>query len=286
MNAMNRTLKVAVLLVAVFVCTFLGVYFYASSGGGRIDMAAKAARTLSLANPAFIQSASTTFLDEEAGISIYTNIGHSLDLSKAKAKFKTIEKETAEYIIGSLSLPDLPESDDVHCFVHKNGWIVVYYLKAEPTSKIIDWNWYLAGKLTKTKLQIGLQEMCSALGVTPTDINYYHFQYPYAYKLMISIDWQEGSGTDSFNIKIPSEFTFYERSWSHRGGDGTATSCGLLTAVQLSPDTFHTVDARVYIAGYPSYARLSYFNLDGEQISLIDGASISEVGIVLVYRET
>jgi hypothetical protein len=34
---------------------------------------------------------------------------------------------------------------------------VVYYLKAEPVSKIIDWACYSEGRLTKTTLQIGLE---------------------------------------------------------------------------------------------------------------------------------
>jgi len=236
---------------------------------------------LSLIKPPFVSSVNaagegTNFLEEEAGISIYTDIGQSLDLAKAKGQYKTIEKETADYIVGSVSLPNLPETDDVHIFVHKDGWIVVYYLKAEPVSKVIDWNYYSAGKLTSTKLKEGLTKMCNAMGVTATSMNYYHFQYPYANKWMIITD------DDSFNLKIPSEFTVYERSismytqatnWYRRayidgveiggvtgGPTPGTTKCWQLTASQLTPDVFHTVSM-----AYPGQDYL---------------------GVALVYKET
>ena len=268
MKVESKKTKVGLLLVAILVCGFLGVYFYVGSSGQR-DIVAKNGQTYLFVNPAFAQSLSTemTFLEEEAGMSIYMNIGESLDLSVAKTVYKTIEEKTSDYIVGSFSLPNLPETEDVHCFVHKDGWIVVYYLKNEPISKIIDWSYYSpeAG-LTKTKLQVGLEKMGDALGATVTDAKYYNFEYSGADKWMIIVEYREGSGTDSFDIKIPSEFTFYERFWSHyaeKAGSGFPgydpayfridgseinritksgeTACGQLTVTQLSPDVFHDV---------------------------------------------
>lgn len=265
--------KAGLFLVVILVIGIVGVYFFA--GGKRNNIVAEGSQTYLFANPVFAQSISseTTFLEEEAGVSIYVNIGASIDLSEAKTVYKTIEKETADYIVGSISLTGLPEADDVHCFVHKDGWIVVYYLKAEAISKIIDWSYYSGGKLTKTKLLVGLEKMALAIGATVTGAKYYNFQYPYASKWMIIIESNETSGTDSFNVKIPSEFTVYERSWSHYGSgyydswygaryavfqidgnqidaiDGTGvTKYGQLTATQLSPDVFHTVSTYSYLS--------------------------------------
>lgn len=281
MKLESRKMKVGVLLVAILIFGFVGLYFYWGSGGGGSDMVAEAGQTFLFVNPAFAQSASTgtTFLEEEAGMSIYVNVGQSLDLSVAKTVYKTIEKETSDYIVGSLSLPNLPETEDVHCFVDKDGWIVVYYLKNEPISKIIDWSYYSpeAG-LTKNKLQVGLEQMGDALEVTVTDAKYYNFQYPYASKWMIIIDSRDGAGTDSFNLKIPGNFTVYERSWSHYAEnvqtgfgyeyayfriDGSTistitedgkTEYGQLTATQLSPDVFHTISIDCDVSGRQSGA--------------------------------
>jgi hypothetical protein len=257
MGMKDKKMKVGVLLVAILVCSFLGMYFYARSGG-RSSIVAEGGQTFPLVSPAFAQSTTTgtTFLEEEAGMSIYVNIGASIDLSIAKPVYKTIEKETADYIVGSVSLPDLPETDDVHCFVHKDGWIVVYYLKAEPISKIIDWNYYSGGKLTKTKLQVGLEKMGLALGANVAGAKYYNFQYPYADKWMIIFESIETGVEDTFNVKIPSTFNIYERSWSLHSPTGYlylyiddayidyasgGTRYGTLTAAQLAPDVFHTV---------------------------------------------
>jgi len=265
MKVENIKIKVGVFLVAILICGFLGVYLYSGGGNWDNNIATDAGQTYLLVNPVFAQSASseTTFLEEEAGLSIYVDIGRSIDLEVAKTVYRTLEKETANYTVGSIALPDLPESEDVHCFVHKDGWIVAYYLEAEPIGKIIDWAYWSGGTLTKNKLQVGLEQMGNALGASVTGAKYYHFQYPYANKCMLIIETLVVGGEDSFNITIPIEFTVYERSWSHYAEytyhgtypsylkiDGNTintitaddqTKYGQLTVAQLSPGMVHTV---------------------------------------------
>ncbi len=99
---------------------------------------------ISLIRPAFAQEAEASFLEKEAGISAYTNLNQKIDLVKVKTAFRTVEKETSTYIVGSVPVPGYDEDSwkewpDVHCFVHKDGWIVAYYLADVPTSKIMYW---------------------------------------------------------------------------------------------------------------------------------------------------
>nr|CBH39248.1 hypothetical protein, secreted [uncultured archaeon] len=212
--------------------------------------------------------AGTNFLDAEAGISAYTNVGEEIDLEKAKAAFRTVEYETDEYIIGSVPLPDYPEDEDVHAYVHKDGWVVAYYLEEEPVAKIVDWEDYGTDeRITGTKLEDGVSVMCNAAGVPIRDLKYYDFRYQNADKMMIVADAEWGGGTDTFDIKLPSDFVFYERSYSHRHiGSGSyvdhtsrmyidgneistitvdysksETNYDLLSPTQLSLDEFHTV---------------------------------------------
>jgi hypothetical protein len=293
MGMKDKKMKVGVLLVAILVGSFLGMYFYARSGG-RSNIVAEGGQTFPLVGPAFAQSVSTstTFLEEEAGFSLYVNIGRSIDLAVAKTVYRTIEKETADYVVGSIALPGLSENEDVHCFVHKDGWIVTYYLKGEPISKIVDWNLWSEGKLTKNKLQVGLEQMTNALGVFVIDAKYYHFQYSNANKFMIIIETLVTVGEDSFNITIPSELAVYERSWSHYAGDTTTywggptesyfkidgntissisgdsnpvTKYGTLTVAQLLPDVAHIV---------------SVYNNNAESVKPLYG-----VCIALAYQE-
>ncbi|MFW0860251.1 MAG: hypothetical protein AAGB97_08910 [Dehalococcoidia bacterium] len=53
-------------------------------------------------------------------------------------------------------MPDLPEADDVHVYVHEDGWIVAYYLKRHPVAKIIDWNNLAVTKLEQALGMIGI----------------------------------------------------------------------------------------------------------------------------------
>jgi hypothetical protein len=53
---------------------------------------------------------------------------------------------------------------------------------------------------------------------------YYDFRYPNADKLMIVADAQWTDGTDTFNIKLPSDFLFYDRSYSHYAYDSDGST--------------------------------------------------------------
>jgi hypothetical protein len=249
------------------------------------DMGTNANGMFLLSRP--VMAAESTFLDEEAGVTAYTNLGTTIDLSMARDGFKTIEQETADYIVGSLALPDLPETEDVHCFVHSDGWIVTYYLAAEPASKIIGWVYSLPGDLV-TKLKVGIDEMCTTLETVAGDVGYYHFGYPLANRLIVITDCIDSAEPDSFNLKIPGDFTMYERSWSHFAVLGFTSSYiedswfklndvtidqhtepggtheGTLTFGQLGPDVFHTASVDI-----------EYFRTGAQAC----------IGIVLVYFE-
>jgi hypothetical protein len=154
------------------------------------------------------------FLEEEAGITAYTNVGRAINLSAVKNAFRTIEHETADYVIGSVAIPDYTESEDAHVYIHKDGWLAAYYLKDEPVAKIIDLAHYEGGQISGTKLDLALLGVANALGLPISDVSYYDFVAPQANQLLLVIDRENGrDATDSFDITIPSEITVFERSW-------------------------------------------------------------------------
>jgi hypothetical protein len=239
----NSKMKISMLGVLILIIGSLSLYSYVNRG-----TTTQSGETYHFIKPVFAQSMSTapTFLDEEAGISLYVNINRSIDLSVARPVYRTMEKETADYIVGSVGLPGLSSDEDVHCFVHKDGWIVTYYLKGEPLSKIVDWNLWSqsASKLTKNKLQAGLEQMTSAIAVSVSSVNYYHFHYPNATNCMIILKTVVGSGDRSFNVTIPDDIKVSERSWSHYAQSTWYTYEG----------TYHT-----------------YFKINGNTINSISG---------------
>jgi len=244
----GRAWKIAVASLAVVVAVGFAVAF--SSGSEDIEAGPGDQSRMSLVKPAFVSAATggTHFLNEEAGISAYTHVGHELDLAKAATGFRTVEYQTSEYIIGSVQVPGYGTTHDVHAYVHVDGWILAYYLKQEPTAKIISW-----GNLGTTKLELGIAKLCDAAGMPFPTATYYDFRYPHAEKMMIIIDY------DTFRIKIPGSFSVYTRSYSIYGsgswaadhtvlkiGEATIASTlsvvwGTITPSQLSPDALHTI---------------------------------------------
>jgi len=208
-----------------------------------------------------------TLLDEEAGISAWFQAPDLINLSQVRGQFRTIETETDDYIIGSVPVPDHVEHFDVHVYVHRDGWILAYYLRSDPTSKIVD---VKGMTINTTKLKTVVAAVAGAAGAPFADVTYYDFRYPNATNMMLIAE-DKNNGND-FTIQLPSSFGYFERGWALYAGctwtppptfrvDGTnkvgqATwngGCayyGVLTASELLPDTTHTVVVDGYQYGY------------------------------------
>lgn len=275
------SLSVVVLLL-VFLSFTYSLLFTANEGEKSLGVTGFGG-TLFLAPPVLAQSSvSTTFLDREAGICAYTNVQVPIDLAVAKRVFRIVERESSDYIIGSIALPGLSDEEDVHCLIHRDGWIIVYYLKSEPVSKIIDWRYWSASGFTKNKLQLGLELVANTLKIAIPEVKYYHFQYPLANKLMIVADTLIGPGRDTFKITISEEIELYEASWSHYDEGGLSTC-------------YFVVDGRVVskiYSGAPvtGYGFLSGFGKGVTHVIEVyseyaKGGTLRGASIVLVYRE-
>ena len=68
------------------------------------------------------------FPQDEAGISAYFKSASPIALADVRGVFRVIEVETADYIIGSVPVPDYRGEYDAHVYVHREGWFVAYYL--------------------------------------------------------------------------------------------------------------------------------------------------------------
>jgi len=223
---------------------------------------------IALAEPAFALAEDRHFLQEEAGMAAYMQTGQTIDVGKAKGVFRTIEKQTDTYIVGSVALPDYTAAEDVHVFVHQEGWLVSYYTREEPASKIVDWARYTPGSVP-TKLELGLSIVAGWVGVPVKNVNYYAFHYPSAEKLTVIAD----STTDGFYLTIPSEFTIHERAVSSSNHAGTVQRYGRLSPGELSLDVRHFVNRDSYRV-----------RIDGKE-ALHHGSGCRHYAIVLVYRE-
>lgn len=229
-----------------------------ASGGNAIAL--KAPSFISVANaqegPA---AAPMGFPQDEAGISAYFKSASPVTLADVRSVYRVIEVETADYIIGSVPVPNYQEEYDVHLYVHRDGWFLVYYLATDPAAKIFDWKDYANGARTeiRTKFDKAAVTVASLVGVPTPILTYYDFRYPNATQMMLIAE-DENNGNE-FTVKVPSSFQYYERSWGLYNTDryyGSAwvldgvtiasicDSClgyGTLTASQLLPDATHTI---------------------------------------------
>lgn len=155
---------------------------------------------LSLEKPSLIALAATegqeeqkgvNFLQQEAGISAYVKVGQAIDLAQVKGAFKTVETISDEYIIGEVALTNLWESAHPHVYVNKDGWIVAYYTKDEPASKMMYWAVYKGGPIATTTLQQAIRQVFSPVRIE--EIKYYSFKYPNANRIMVITEVLEGS---------------------------------------------------------------------------------------------
>lgn len=263
---MNRRVTLVLAVVAVLLLPVLGMVVREDGSSSQ--------QPTTLQRPPFVdvahadETTPTTIgekLDQEAGISAYYQTPGPITLSLVRSAFRTIEDETADYIIGSVPFPDNPELFDVHAYVHKDGWIVAYYLKADPASKIVD---VKNGTVESDKLESTISTIAGLAGAPFSGVDYYDFRFPNATHMMI-IGEDTLNGSD-FTVELPSEFGYYERSWllydvnipgflvdgTDYLDDGVDAGgylyFGLLNAAQLSPDVAHQIDIDAINGGHTS----------------------------------
>ena len=94
-----------------------------------------------------------------------------INLDSVADQYATIEARTDSYIIGSVAVPQYNERHQVHVYVHKDGWIMAYYLKTDPVAKMVDIKAY-GGTTISTKFDTILSLFASEAGVSlrPADL--------------------------------------------------------------------------------------------------------------------
>lgn len=170
------------------------------------------------------QDNGVNFLQKEAGIAAYAKGEEALDLSQVESAFKSVETASDSYIIGEVALPDLPEKVHPHVYVNQDGWVVAYYSKAEPASKVMQWVGYEGGKVQTTTLEDAIQAIFDSLQrpyPEPGGIGYYNFQYPNANRILlvterIGSDGYDAEKKDTFHLTVPNNARLYEASWALR----------------------------------------------------------------------
>ena len=267
MKTQKRT--TVILLIAVLTATI-----FAFAGRTQI----KPELTLELQSPSFVFAASdgsvesapsevTAKLSEEAGISAYMETSGPFNLSQIRGLYRTIEMETANYIIGSVDISNYAEYWDVHVYAHTDGWILGYYLNTDDTSKIVD---VKSETLSTTLLENAVRIIAGAVGNATTNLKYYDFRFPNATNILL-VGEDDKDGRD-FTITLPSEYIYYEISWV-QNHIGTAY---IMEIDDIDQPVTHNED-------YVNYGPTMTLSLD-ETHHVELGTTIKYGALVITYR--
>jgi hypothetical protein len=205
---------------------------------------------IALEAPSFVQvprsaetipNAISSVLDREAGIAAYYQAPSPVALSQVKGLFHTIEIDTFDYILGSVSVPSNWEEYDVHVYIHRSGWMLAYYLRDAPAAWLFDWQ-TCSGTMNPTRFQAVLNHIATTLAMPTPALTYYDFRYPNATNVLLAMEYvSAGWQQESFTI-LDTGFYYFEQSWGLGGNYGSY------------------VNGRFDVAAYAEY------KLDGEVI--------------------
>ncbi len=157
--------------------------------------------------------AAVDFPADEAGISAYVKANDSITIDDVKPAFATTERETDDYIIGTVAMSGHSEEQCPHVYVSTDGWVVAYYPDDRSSGWLLPWHYYSGGDISTTTLNETIVKVCDQINGTATGLKYYDFRHPDATKMMIIVE--STTGSNWFNITIPTSFATSAVDWSH-----------------------------------------------------------------------
>ena len=226
-------------------------------------------------------SAAVDFPADEAGISAYVKAKTSIpNLDVVKPALATIERETDDYIIGTVAMDYHTEEQYPHVYVSTDGWVVAYYPRDRSSGWLLPWAYYSGGPISTTTLKEVVQIVCDQIGGDMTGLKYYDFRHPDATKMMIIVE--STTGTNFFKVTIPSNYTTYRVDWSH-----WCSGCGWLwgSCVYLDGAEFSSLYCD-NCAKYGSFApSVEFMNGIEHTINITASRGTPRVGLVIEYAE-
>ena len=225
-------------------------------------------------------SAAVDFPADEAGIAAYVKASSSIDLNDAKSAFASIERETSDYIIGTVAQTYHSEEEYPHVYVSTDGWIVAYYPRERERSWIIPWGDYAGDALSSTTLSKAVGTVATAVGGTPFGLKYYDFKNPDATTMMIILE--STTSSNFFKVYIPTTFSTYAVDWSHFSSQGSYTShCS-----HVYLDDGSAFNSQCTGVDYAYGSLMGQFGLGIEhKIEITCNSGTGRIGLVLEYAE-
>jgi hypothetical protein len=228
-------------------------------------------------------SAAEDFPADEAGMCAWVKAKSSVpSLIVAKPAFATIERETSDYIIGTVAMSGHTEEQYPHVYVSTDGYVVAYYPNDRSSGWLLPWYYYSGGAISTTTLKEAAKIVCDQIGGTTTGLKYYDFRQPDATKMMIIVE--STTGSEWFKVTIPTNSTVYRVDWSHFCSSCEYYGC-YYSYAKLDGVTFSSL-CGANVKHYGSFdPSIEFQNGIEHEISITASRDTPRVGLVLEYAE-
>lgn len=209
---------VAATALAILAILFVFVSTKGFPGNGTMENLASG---LSLAPPP-VAAQSATFLDQEAGMAGYARVEwdaatNTNTWNNIKAQLLIIEKEGADYVVGTFALTDYTVRWDPHVYISKDGWVVVYWPRDESPAIFLD----MKAGLEQTLPDRVIGTIAAAGGAARPTVSYYDFTHPTANRIVMPSLQTVASGSAEFSITIPSGVAMLGGGWAFWSGESS-----------------------------------------------------------------
>jgi hypothetical protein len=155
-----------------------------------------------------------------AGISAYVKTDQKIVITDALANaFYKIEDVSDNHILGIVEVETIVSKVYPHVYVDTEGWMVAFFLAAEPPALIMQWSGDLntPNAAIKTTLEVALEQIAKAARIPLPSVSFYDFNHPSANTMLILLRILPSPDKKNMYIKLPANYTLYSVSYFHYG---------------------------------------------------------------------
>jgi hypothetical protein len=160
------------------------------------------------------------FPAESAGISAYVKTDKPIRITDALTKaFYNVQDVSDSHIIGTVEVEHFVGKVYPHVYVDTAGWIVAFFLAAEPTALVMYWSGDTNNPTAaiKTTLEVALEKVAEAARLPLTQPSFYDFRFPEANSMLILLRILPAADTKVMYVKLPENHVLYIASYYFYG---------------------------------------------------------------------
>ena len=231
-------------IVIAGLVAFLGLRPFASDGPF-----SAVSEGLSLSPPP-VSAQTSSFLDQEAGIAGYAKVEwdattNPTTWNNVTRQLQNVEKQGAEYIVGTYALMDYTTRWDPHVFISKDGWVVVYWANDESPGIFLD----MKAGLEQALPQRVVASIAAASGANSPSVSYFDFAHPTANRIVLASIRTNAEGNSPFFVTVSSGIRVLRAGWAFWASADSESSLWMggsfLTRGRGAPDAIRAVRAPI-----------------------------------------